>query len=118
MRQNWNMGQHFMVNKLIALGCLNNAIKRQHPSKAVILKDLDMLQAAVIVIENFGHAKRLSVVIMQCFGKTLAHSMPATTPSPRSNSRTRTSVVSNISAKTPTAFHGWASPHINTSKAA
>jgi hypothetical protein len=54
------MGQHFMIDKFIALGCLHNAIKRQHPSKAVIFKDLNTLQAAVIVIKDFRSRRAIA----------------------------------------------------------
>ena len=74
--------------------------------------------------EHLVHAQTLGVMRVQALGDPLlldgiAHAATslAISSSPRSSSRTSTISVLNASFSTPTAFHGSASPHMNTSKA-
>jgi hypothetical protein len=39
MSDQWNMCEHFVINKLITFGGLHNSIQRKHPPELLIAKD-------------------------------------------------------------------------------
>src|SRR6056297_454962 len=122
MCQDRHMGEHFMIDEIVALGRLDHVIQRQDAPKGSVLENPQALMIRFAVVKKRVDSKGLGVMRVQL----LAHpglfghaATPAsdTTPSPRSNSLTRTSAVPKARLRTSTAFHGTASPHMNTSKA-
>ena len=110
------MGHHLMIDELIALGRLHDAVQRQEPPELGVLKDLKALMLGLAVIENRIDLQALPVGAVKLFVKP-GHDAASTIPSPRRNSFTCTSAALNARRSTSTARRGSASPHMKTSNA-
>ena len=67
VRQERDVGHHFMINKLVALGGLHNAVQRHHAAKGSILEDDQILVIGFLMVEHVINGKVLTKLVMQCF---------------------------------------------------
>ena len=51
-REQWQVGDHFLVSKLIAFGHLDDTVQHQHGAVGLALKDQDVLELRAAVGEN------------------------------------------------------------------
>src|SRR5690606_29754147 len=125
MRQYGHMGEHLVIDELVALCDLRDSVQRHHAAEESIVEDHQMLLACrflivhligtegadepLFFIEGFHHPAS---------GKTAKVAIShQTIPSPRKCSPTRMSDGVNAARRTSIALRGSSSPHMNTTSA-
>ena len=67
VRQQRNVGHHFVIDKLVALGGLHHAVQRHHAAKGGVFEDDEILVIGFLMIEHVINGKVLTKLVMQCF---------------------------------------------------
>lgn len=117
MGEQRRVGEHLMIDVLIALRHLHNAVEGENPAEDRVLEDLEALMIGAAVVDHPRRTQPLAIVRVQRLVDPVVHSAASTIPSPRRSSFTRTSRALNARRRTPIAWRGSASPHMKTSNA-
>ena len=72
MGQDGGMGQHLVVEELVGLRRLDDAVQHQHPAECGVLEDEEVLVIRLFVVENVGDLQPLVEVRMERFFEPLA----------------------------------------------
>lgn len=65
--QQRDVGHHFVIDKLVALGGLHHAVQRHHAAKGGVFEDYQILMIGFLMIEHVIHGKILTKLVMQRF---------------------------------------------------
>lgn len=65
--QQRDVGHHFVIDKLVALGGLHHAVQRHYAAKGGVFEDYQILMIGFLMIEHVIHGKILTKLVMQRF---------------------------------------------------
>ena len=111
--ENRHVGQHLVVDELVALGGLDDAVKREDPSEQPVLEDQQLLLTGRGAEQDPVHGQPLGQPRVQCLLEPFGH-----VTIPRRWSPIWTDSGLKAAVSTGIARCGSVSPHMNTSSAA
>ena len=112
VRHEGNVGQHFVVEKFVGLGRLNDSVQRQHPAQHPVLEDQDRLESGLSLVQDAVDLDGLVNSVVQPFAE---FPQPVT---PRFNSVTRVFTDAKWRCMTGTIRRASQSPQTKMSRAA